>query len=97
MDASSERGRSAVAALLGNATAAAVLDRVRGRLVALSQNDFAVLGELHDVLSSGNDDLSEGNRAAVVSATRHAFTRLWDDVDEVIRTIGVAIGGDRGD
>ena len=92
METPSEHGQRAVAALIGNASASNVLASVRKRLSDLSVADFAVVGSLHDVLIESND-LNEERQLCLMVAARHAYARLWDDVDAVIAINDAATGG----
>jgi len=74
----------AVAALVGNASSAVVLEQVRQRLDVLTERDFSAVAALLDLLSNHPSVSSDESLLGSVSALKTVFVRLWDDTEAVL-------------
>lgn len=78
-----DRNQKAVAAMLDQATAAATLETVRGRLEKLTGEDFPALACLLDLLAEHPVVVGDNTLAGAVGAIQGLFMRLWDDCEAV--------------
>lgn len=78
-----KKDQKAVAAVLDQATAAATLETVRGRLEKLTGQDFPALSCLLDLLAENPAVVGDNPLAGAVGALNGLFVRLWDDCEAV--------------
>ena len=78
-----DRNQKAVAAMLDQATTAATLETVRGRLEKLTGEDFPALACLLDLLAEHPAVVGDNTLGGAVGAINGLFTRLWEAVESV--------------
>ena len=83
MGTPSKKDVDAVAALVGNATASIMLERIRARLGELTGTDFPAVAALLDLLRESPRVASDDALCGSVDAVKQVFVRLWDDCEAV--------------
>lgn len=78
-----DKNQKAVAAMLDQATTAATLETVRGRLEKLTGEDFPALACLLDLLAEHPVVADTCTLFGAVSSIREIFFRLWDAAESI--------------